>query len=58
VYNQEDNKIVLCNGANGKFVIMTNHAPPVVVTFTSHIIGSELFVNKTGLTCALVRADC
>lgn len=55
VYNQDSNKIILCSGEHGKFVILTNHAPPVLVTFTSSILGVELFVNKAGLTCALVR---
>lgn len=55
VYNQESNKIILCSGNDGKFVILTNHAPPVLVTFTSSIIGVDIFANKAGLTCALVR---
>jgi hypothetical protein len=58
VYNQESNKIILCSGESGKFrdkfVILTNFAPPVLVTFTSNILNVEIFANKTGLTCALV----
>ncbi|XP_021946683.1 uncharacterized protein LOC110844719 isoform X2 [Folsomia candida] len=54
IYNQESNKVILCSGENNKFVILTNHAPPVLVTFTSNINSVDIFTNKAGLTCALV----
>jgi len=55
VWTREDVKIVLCYGEEGKFAIITTHSLPVLVTFTSAVVGIELFQNKMGLTCALVR---
>ncbi|CAL8091723.1 unnamed protein product [Orchesella dallaii] len=54
IWNQDNSKILLCVGSHGNLAIISGSSTPVNVSFTTSILGVELFQNKMGLTCALV----